>query len=100
VLRLILPRANGITRGFRDGQPIDMDKVDQALQDRYQEYIQECSLAVEGPGSRIGLYFRDVAKHALGVVPGHYYLRLPHGVLVRLLRFRLGCHHLRINTVK
>jgi hypothetical protein len=98
VLRLILPRANGITRGFRDGQPIDMDEVDQALQDRYQEYIQECSLALEGPCSRIGLYFRVVAKHALGVVPGHYYLRLPHGVLVRLLRFRLGCHHLRINT--
>ena len=32
------------------------------------------------------------------VVPGHYYLRLPHGVLVRLLRFRLGCHHLRVTT--
>ena len=41
---------------------------------------------------------RVVGTHALGVVPSFYSCRLSHGVLVRFLRFRLGCHHLRIHT--
>ena len=39
-----------------------------------------------------------VGTHVLGVVPSFYSCRLSHGVLVRFLRFRLGCHHLRIHT--
>ena len=34
----------------------------------------------------------------MSVVPSFYSCRLSHGVLVRFLRFRLGCHHLRIHT--
>jgi hypothetical protein len=98
VLRLLLPRATGVSRAFREGQPLDADEIDQALTARYEAYIAECALVLEGLGSRIGLYFRDVARHALGVVPEHYALRLPHGILVRFLRFRLGCHHLRVHT--
>ena len=52
----------------------------------------------DGLGSRVGLYFRNVGTHALGTVPEFYHLPLSHGVLVRFLRFRLGCHHLRVNT--
>ena len=53
--------------------------------------IQHLSQVQHGPGSRIGLYFRVVGTHALGVVPSFYSCRLSHGVLVRFLRFRLGC---------
>ena len=31
-------------------------------------------------------------------MPRFYLLNLSHGLLLRFLRFRLGCHHLRINT--
>ena len=51
-----------------------------------------------GAGARTGLYFREVAVHGLGEVPRYYSLVLSHGVLLRFLRFRLGCHHLRIHT--
>ena len=61
-------------------------------------HIQRLSQVVNGPGSRTGLYFRVVGTHVLGVVPSFYSCRLSHGVLVRFLRFRLGCHHLRIHT--
>jgi hypothetical protein len=43
-------------------------------------------------------YFRVVGTHALGTVPSFYHLPLSQGVLVRFLRFRLGCHHLRVNN--
>jgi hypothetical protein len=42
-----------------------------------------------GPGSGIGLYFRIVGTHALGMVPLFHSCTLSHGVLVRFLRFRL-----------
>ena len=65
---------------------------------RYTQHIQHLSQVEHGTGSRIGLYFRVVGTHALGVVLSFYSCRLSHGVLVRFLRFRLGCHHLRIHT--
>jgi hypothetical protein len=65
---------------------------------RYTEHVQRLSQVASGPGSRIGLYFRIVGTHALGLVPPFYSCTLSHGVLVRFLRFRLGCHHLRIHT--
>ena len=98
VLRIVLPRAGGLTRLFRDGQPLDADLVETALATRYAEHVATLSRVVSGSGSRIGLYFRVVGTHALGVVPPFYLCKLSHGVLVRFLRFRLGCHHLRIHT--
>ena len=98
VLRLILPRAGGLTRLFRDAQPLDEEALEVALSRRYTEHVASLSRVVSGLGSRIGLYFRDVGTHALGVVPPFYSCTLSHGLLVRFLRFRLGCHHLRVNT--
>lgn len=98
VLRIVLPRAGGLTRLFRDGQPLDGAEVEAALSTRYAEHVAHLSRVVSGSGSRIGLYFRVVGTHALGVVPPFYSCTLSHGLLVRFLRFRLGCHHLRIHT--
>ena len=98
VLRILLPREGGLTRTLRACLPLDIDGIDEALHTRYTEHIQRLSQVVNGPGSRIGLYFRVVGTHVLGVVPSFYSCRLSHGVLVRFLRFRLGCHHLRIHT--
>ena len=98
VLRILLPRARGVIRTFRNCLPLDATAIDEALSTRYTEHIQHLSQVENGTGSRIGLYFKVVGAHALGVVPSFYTCRLSHGVLVRFLRFRLGCHHLRIHT--
>lgn len=98
VLRLLLPRAGGLSRTLRACQPLDVDAVEQALTTRYTEHLQQLSQVTQGPGSRIGLYFRVVGLHDMGMVPPFYACHLPHGVLVRFLRFRLGCHQLRIHT--
>ena len=111
MLRILLPREGGLTRTLRACLPLDIDGIDEALHTRYSKHIQRLSQVVNGPGSRIGLYFRVVGffsgyfrvffffvgTHVLGVVPSFYSCRLSHGVLVRFLRFRLGCHHLRIH---
>ena len=69
-----------------------------AITRRYLEHVMRLSLVQDGLGSPVGLYFRDVGTHALGTVPEFYHLPLSHGILMRFLRFRLGCHHLRVNT--
>lgn len=98
VLRHLLPREGGLSRTFRACEPLDVDAIETALSTRYTEHVQRLARVLSGPGSRIGLYFRVVGTHALGTVPPFYACRLSHGVLVRFLRFRLGCHHLRIHT--
>jgi len=80
VLRLILPRAGGLTRLFRDAQPLDADALEVALSRRYTEHVASLSRVISGSGPRIGLYFRDVGTHALGVVP-----------LIILAPFLMGC---------
>ena len=60
----------------------------------------QLSLVRNGLVSRVGLYFRAVGTHALGTVPECYRLPRSHGVLVRFSRFRLGCHHLRVDTLR
>ena len=97
-LRVLLPREAGLVRLFRSSQPIDAEIVDKALRDRYSAHVRELSGVFQGTGSRIGLYFREVAVHDMGEVPRYYSLPMAHGVMLRFLRFRLGCHHLRVNT--
>ena len=97
-LRIILPREAGLVRLFRQSLPLDVEEVDQALSDRYSEHVDLLAKVYQGDGSRVGLYFREVAVHDVGEVPRFYLLPLAHGVMLRFLRFRLGCHHLHVNT--
>ena len=87
----------GFSGTFKNGQCIDEGEVESAIASRYLEHVMRLSLVQDGLGSRVGLYFRDVGTQALGTVPEFYRLPLSHGVLVRFLRFRLGCHHLEMN---
>ena len=98
VLRILLPSERGLVARFRGEQPFDASDVDAALLARYQQHVTSKAAIQEGKGSRLGLYFREVASHALGDVPQYFSLRVSHGPMTRCLRFRLGCHHLRIHT--
>lgn len=95
-LELFMPRA--LVRRFRALQQIDPMELDIVLASKYKEYTTRLSQCFRGEGAKIGLYFREVAQHELGVVPRYYSCHLAHGVLVRFLRFRVGSHHLRVNT--
>lgn len=94
-LGLFLPRW---LRKLRTLEPIDMTDLEASLACKYKELTTRLSQCFKGEGAKIGLYFREVAKHEMGVVPRYYSFHLSHGVLIRFLRFRLGCHHLRVNT--
>lgn len=98
VLRVLLPTERGLIRLFRNMDAVPTEDVEAALVQRYAQHTTALATIQHGEGSRMGLYFRAVALHQLGVVPRYYHLSLPHGVLSRFLRFRLGCHHLHINT--
>jgi hypothetical protein len=98
VLRVLLPTERGLVGLLRAGHELDASAVDAALSRAYMEHLHTLSQVVSGSGSRIGLYFRVVGTHALGMVPPYYSGRHSHVVLVRFLRFRLGCHHLRVHT--
>jgi hypothetical protein len=95
-LHLVMPRS--LIAKLRQGEAIDLAAVEAQLKIKYKEHVTQLSHVVRGEGAKIGLYFREVARHELGVVPRSYSLHLPHGVLTRVLRFRLGSHHLRVNT--
>ena len=79
-------------------EELDMVAIEELLAKKYKEHTTRLSQCFRGEGAKIGLYFREVAKHELGVVPRYYSFHLAHGVLTRFLRFRLGSHHLRVNT--
>ena len=83
---------------FRREEPLDAALVETALRDRYQQLVASKAAIQEGKGSRLGLYFREVALHAMGEVPHYFSTRVSHGVMIRCLWFRLGCHHLRVHT--
>jgi hypothetical protein len=97
-LRILLPTERGLRAQFNNGQHIDASAVEVAIATRYLEHVTQMSTVRDGLGSRLGLYFRVVGTHALGTVPEYYRLPLSNGVLIRFLRFRLGCHHLRVHT--
>ena len=98
VLRIVLPSERGLLGCFRREQPLDAAAVDAALRTRYQQLTTSKTAILEGKGSRLGLYFREVALHKMGEIPHYFLSRISHGVMIRCLRFRLGCHHLRIHT--
>ena len=81
-----------------DLQSFDEDVVDSAIAATYSKYIANISTVQTGDGSIKGFYFREVGQHVLGEVPCWYSFHVPHSCLLRILRFRLGQHHLRINT--
>lgn len=99
VLRVLLgTSARGISIKIRQLQPWSEQEVEAALKSQYEQHLQSLQGAGTQAGSMISWYFRVVGKHAMGVRPCWYSFHIPHRVMVRFLRFRLGCHFLRHNT--
>jgi hypothetical protein len=98
VLRTLLPlSADGgrqLATRMKALNTVDAEAVEEALQKAYQQYVQSVQ------GSCVGYYFREVCLHGLGEMPCWYSFALPHGTLLRVLRFRIGQHHLRVNTAR
>lgn len=97
VLRLVLGES-GLAYRMRSLAAIDMELVEAGLKKCYNKHISKLASVVVGEGSIKAYYFGKVAKHELGVRPCWYGFKVSNGILKRVLRFRLGQHHLRVNT--
>jgi hypothetical protein len=97
VLRVLLPRG-GWSRVFRALGPIKVGEVAAALKAAYAEYTGSLRSVQRGPGSRTGFYFREVGSHALGTLPPYLSAGLSRDSIRACMRFRLGCHFLRVQT--
>jgi hypothetical protein len=95
---LQIPNIRQLGTRLRSMQYISPKDVNMALRKAYSRHIMEFMAITEGEGCKIGFYFRCVSRHCLKKVPKLYSLHLPQMVLHRCLRFRLGAHHLHINT--
>lgn len=99
VLEVLEPgRAGHWSRTFNQAHPIDTKVVGQLLQAAYVEHLESYRGLREGEGSRIGYYLREVAEHGPGQVPTYLTLGLPSSTTRACMRFRLGCHFLRVHT--
>lgn len=92
-LRTVLD-SRGLRRHMQDLLSIDADKVEEQLTRRYEEHVQSLE------GSLFQRYFREVCSQSqvVGELPCWYSVAVSHGILLRVLRFRLGKHYLRVNT--
>eukprot|EP00877_Chromochloris_zofingiensis_P004852 jgi/Chrzof1/14368/Cz09g00080.t1 len=97
VLRLIMPTGRWLS-DVRNLQQLNIKQVKRALVDAYDKYTASFRTVHEGEGSKIGFYFREMAGHSLGKQPDYMSLCLPRRSVLTFLRFRLGCHYLRVNT--
>lgn len=101
VLRFIMQQSGEgirlLVSKMMDLECIDEELVDRAICVTYYKYVDHLASVRSGDGSMKGFYFREVGKHEVGELPCWYTFKLPHGCLLRMLRFRLGQHHLSIN---
>jgi hypothetical protein len=79
---------------MRDMRCIEAQVVEQKLLSKYEEWVS--LLRVQG--GVIGPYFSLVGTHVVGQRPVWYSINVSYKVAVRFLRFRIGCHHLRVHT--
>jgi hypothetical protein len=86
------------SRKLSQGVPIDQKAVKKLLLAAFDEYVASFRQLTSGDGSRIGFYFREVADHSPGKLPKYLSLPLSRDVVRACLRFRLGCHYLRVHT--
>jgi hypothetical protein len=98
VLRVLLPQGRWM-RVFLALESIGVGLVRAALRAAYCTHIAGVRLVhAPGVGSRTGFYFREVGSHSLGTLPPYLCLGLSSDRVRACLRFRLGCHFLRVQT--
>jgi hypothetical protein len=99
VLESLQPgRAGHWSSTFAQGRPISAKDVRKLLMEAFAAHIASYRCIQSGDGSRLGFYFREVADHTAGSLPKYLTLSLSNDVVRACLRFRLGCHQLRIHT--
>ncbi len=81
-----------LAQSLRGLEPFDTEVVDAALQQRYAEHV----LSLEGTYFRS--YFAGMQSHVVGQLPCWYSFAVSHGVLLRVLKFRLGRSSVRVNV--
>jgi hypothetical protein len=87
-----------LVSSMRALQYINAKVVEEKLAARYQEWVQlQVAETTAGTGM-IRQYFTTVGTHEMGHRPDWYCINVPHKVAVSFLRFRIGCHHLRVHT--
>jgi DNA-directed RNA polymerase subunit L len=94
VLKVVPRRLQSHLQAMRG---VSIKDVDAQLTLRYTEYTQSLGTS-QSVGSMTRFYFSDVGRHDMGVRPCWYNFTVPHRVALGFLRFRVGCHYLRINT--
>ena len=77
---------------------IEVGPIKAALKAAYATHTSNLILLRSGDGARTGFYFREVGSHALGSLPPYLCLGLSRDCVRACLRFRLGCHFLRVQT--
>ena len=99
VLEALQPgRAGHWSRTFHQGLPIDKGQIGKLLREAFAQHIASFRGCMSGEGSRLGFYFREVADHTPGKLPQYLTVGLSQNTVRACLRFRLGCHHLRVQT--
>ncbi|MFM7642504.1 MAG: reverse transcriptase domain-containing protein [Cyanobium sp.] len=96
-LRTLLPQGRWM-RVFLALDPIPVGEVESALTTAFTTYTSSLQPVHTGPGSRIGFYFREVGTHPMGTLPSYLGLGLSRDCVRACMRFRLGCHFLRVQT--
>jgi hypothetical protein len=92
-LRTVLKeQGRELGRSMRDLQQIDAEQVNTQLVARYMEHVQSLE------GALFQRYFKATQSHVVGELPCWYSVAVSHAMLLRVLRFRLGKHSLRVNT--
>ena len=97
VLRVLLPSGRW-HRTLMALDPIPVPDVAAALKVAYATYTSSLRLVQSGDGSRVGFYFREVGSHTLGTLPPYLSAGCSRDSIRACLRFRLGCHFLRVHT--
>lgn len=97
VLRLLLPRG-GWQRKFLALDPVSVKEVAAALRVSYATHTHSFRSVYSGAGSRVGFYFREVGDHTVGTLPHYLSAGCSRDSIRACLRFRLGCHFLRVQT--
>jgi hypothetical protein len=97
----IMPRARDLSAHMKALRAFDVAVVERQLLARYNEHVQSLlrqPAAGGGERSMMAAYFGSHGVPTLGTTPPWYRIRVPHKVARRFLRWRLGCHYLRVNT--
>jgi hypothetical protein len=98
VLKVVLGE-RGLATNMASMDKFDITVVEERLDAVYGQHLEWLRTGPQKVvGTMVQWYMRVVGLHQPGDMPCWYTLNVPQCVIIRFLRFRLGCHFLRNNT--